>query len=90
MMLPYLEEKVMVGVEYVSLGGVEYSDRQIDAPGFSFLKEFRLDWQTPVWTFEVNGQVLEKRILMPYGNNTVYVSYSLVKGKSLEVVSPIK
>jgi len=85
MMLPYLEEKVMVGVEYVSLGGVEYSDRQIDAPGFSFLKEFRLDWQTPVWTFEVNGQVLEKRILMPYGNNTVYVSYSLVKGKSLEV-----
>lgn len=84
MMLPYLEENVKIGNDFVPLGGIEYSDK-LDTPGFSYLQEFRLDWQTPVWTFAIDGKVLEKKIFMPHGQNTVYVSYRLIQGDALSL-----
>jgi predicted glycogen debranching enzyme len=42
--------------------------------------EFRLEAGLPVWVFEKNGFVLEKRLLMPYRQNTVHVNYRLVQG----------
>jgi predicted glycogen debranching enzyme len=44
------------------------------------LREFRLELGLPVWRYELNGAVLEKRIVMPYGQNTVHVCYRLVEG----------
>jgi predicted glycogen debranching enzyme len=44
------------------------------------LAEFRLEAGLPVWKYEVDDFVLEKRLLMPHGQNTVYVSYRLVAG----------
>ena len=44
------------------------------------LAEFRLEMGLPVWRYEVGELVLEKRLLLPYRQNTVHVSYRLVAG----------
>jgi predicted glycogen debranching enzyme len=44
------------------------------------LKEFRLELGLPVWIYEVDGLVIEKRVLMPHGQNTTYLTYRLLKG----------
>ena len=45
--------------------------------GTRHLAEFRLEDGLPVWRYEVGGFCLEKRVLMPRGQNTVYVRYTL-------------
>jgi predicted glycogen debranching enzyme len=45
------------------------------------LVEFRLELGLPVWRFELPGVVIEKRLLMPYGQNSVHVTYRLLGGK---------
>jgi predicted glycogen debranching enzyme len=41
--------------------------------------EFRLEAGLPVWRFEADGLVFEKRLLMPHAQNTVHVNYKLLK-----------
>lgn len=43
--------------------------------------EFRLEAGLPVWRYEVDGFVLEKRLFLPCGQNTVHVTYLLLSGK---------
>ncbi len=45
------------------------------------LSEFRLESGLPVWRYEVDGFVLEKRLFLPYRQNTVHVTYLLLSGK---------
>ena len=45
------------------------------------LVEFRLELGLPVWRYELPGAVIEKRVLMPYGQNTVHVTYRLLDGR---------
>ena len=45
------------------------------------LIEFRLELGLPVWRYRVNGCLIEKRIVMPHGQNTVHVSYTLLEGE---------
>ncbi len=47
------------------------------------VSEFRLDGGLPVWRYEIAGFVLEKRLLMPYRQNTVHITYRLVAGKGM-------
>src|SRR5579871_6445456 len=42
--------------------------------------EFRLEAGLPVWRYESDGLVFEKRLLMPYRQNTIHVTYRLLKG----------
>jgi predicted glycogen debranching enzyme len=42
--------------------------------------EFRLEAGLPVWRYEAGGLVLEKRLIMPYGQNTVHITYRLAAG----------
>ncbi len=35
----------------------------------------------PVWTYEIDGIIIEKTILLPHGQNTVHVCYRLLKGE---------
>jgi predicted glycogen debranching enzyme len=44
------------------------------------LVEFRLELGLPVWRYALDGYTIEKRVLMPYGQNTVHVSYRLLGG----------
>jgi predicted glycogen debranching enzyme len=41
------------------------------------LSEFRLEVGLPVWRYQVAGFVLEKRLVMPYGQNTTHITYKL-------------
>ena len=43
------------------------------------LVEFRLDLGLPTWRFEGSGFAIEKRVLMPYRQNTVHVTYRVVE-----------
>ncbi len=45
------------------------------------LREFRLETGLPVWRYEVDGFVLEKRLILPYRQNTVHITYLLLSGK---------
>jgi predicted glycogen debranching enzyme len=62
---------------------LSFTDAPADAPpppAPSPLSSFRLDQGIPVWTFASQGQVVEKRVLMPYGQNTTHIIYSRVTG----------
>jgi predicted glycogen debranching enzyme len=42
------------------------------------LVEFRLEFGLPTWRFEGSGYAVEKRVLMPYRQNTVHITYRVV------------
>ena len=44
------------------------------------LVEFRLELGLPVWQYHLDGVTIEKRLLMPYGHNTVHVTYRMLEG----------
>jgi predicted glycogen debranching enzyme len=44
------------------------------------LVEFRVDAGIAVWQFEHEGTVIEKRVAMPYRQNTVVIQYELMSG----------
>jgi predicted glycogen debranching enzyme len=45
-----------------------------------YLTNFALQAGLPVWTYEVNGVSIEKRLVMPHSQNTTYLSYRLTYG----------
>ena len=65
----------------VWLGAEERAGGSLEVHSAPYLKEFRLELGLPVWRFEIDGFVLEKRILMPHQQNTAHVSYRLVAGE---------
>lgn len=77
-MLNHLEECLFLpGRELIQFGGAEPSDPQ-EAKAPNYLIEFRLENQMPVWRYDVKGIVIEKRLLMPYLQNTVHLSFTLL------------
>lgn len=43
-----------------------------------YVREFRLEHGLPIWIFEVEGHVIEKRLLLIHGQNTLHVTYQLL------------
>ncbi|MGH7445022.1 MAG: amylo-alpha-1,6-glucosidase [Longimicrobiales bacterium] len=60
--------------------GATESASALDAPSERYLAGFRLEAALPVWEYDLDGQRLEKRIVMPYSQNTVCIIYRLVGG----------
>ncbi len=52
------------------------------SPPSMALVEFRLELGLPIWRYESDGFVIEKRVLMPYRQNTVHLAYRLVAAPS--------
>jgi predicted glycogen debranching enzyme len=70
----------------VEIGGRELSGQNRDARGHGYLVEFRLEGGLPVWRYDVDGVVIEKRLFMTHMQNTVHVMYELVAGAtSIEI-----
>ena len=44
----------------------------------SVLSEFRLDMGLPIWRYEIDDVVVEKRLYLPYRQNTVHITYRLL------------
>ena len=81
MMLNHLLERVRLPNRHVVWLGDE---DEVAGPNAvdrgNHLVEFRLELGLPVWRFALGDIVIEKRVLMPYGQNTVHVTYRLVEG----------
>jgi len=54
--------------------------QHMQASGQSHLTEFRLEMGLPVWRYRIGELELEKSVLMPHQQNTVHVSYRLIRG----------
>jgi predicted glycogen debranching enzyme len=81
MMLNDLVERLQLSNgEEVQLGGEERAGAPLQLHGADFLREFRLEVGLPVWRYHVNGVTLEKRLLLPRGQNTVYITYRILEG----------
>jgi predicted glycogen debranching enzyme len=50
------------------------------AGAMQFLTGFRLDSGLPVWTYEVAGITIEKRVYLPNRQNTTYINYRVKNG----------
>ena len=65
----------------VEIGGRERSSGDApDSHGTGYLTEFRLETGLPVWRYDVEGLVIEKRVFLPHMQNTVHVIYELLSG----------
>jgi glycogen debranching enzyme len=49
-------------------------------PADAHLVEFRLELGLPIWRYVVQEYLLEKRIVLPHGQNTTQVAYRLLAG----------
>ena len=75
-----VEQLVLPGERIFQLGGEERVGEPLRVHGASYLVDFHLDSGLPVWLFEVEGYKLEKRLLMPHGQNSTFVHYKLLEG----------
>ncbi|HLM56496.1 MAG TPA: amylo-alpha-1,6-glucosidase [Pyrinomonadaceae bacterium] len=62
------------------VGGQERAGGTLELPGARHLTEFRLEEGLPVWRYDLEGAVVEKRVLMLHKQNTVHVNYRVVSG----------
>ena len=81
MMLNDLVERIeLPDGRFVQLAGEERGGGPAKLDVMDYLSEFRLEAGSPVWRYEVGAIVLEKRLVLPHGQNTAFINYSLVSG----------
>jgi predicted glycogen debranching enzyme len=80
MMLNHLEETVAGPGIVWRLTGEEGTDQHVRYPEAGLLEEFVLEQGLPVWRYSHGDFRLEKRIVMPYLQNTTWVIYTLLSG----------
>ncbi len=81
-MLNHLAEQVRLpNDKRLRLGGLETVRGGLSQCGLECLAEFRLEGGLPVWRFQMDDHVVEKRVVMPHEQNSVHVSYRLIRGQ---------
>ncbi|MCW5798651.1 MAG: glycogen debranching enzyme family protein [Nitrospira sp.] len=78
--MPRFDDEVLVDGDAVLLSGAEFSDGRLESDLLPVFDGFSRERQTPVWRIRLKGRRLEKRVIMPYGHNSVYVEYRLLEG----------
>jgi predicted glycogen debranching enzyme len=84
-----LEATVRQGPDIFPLTTNEYTDGTINPHGYHRLESFELDGLIPVFTWAAADVLLEQRIWMVHGQNTTYVTYTLVRASrpiALEII----
>ncbi|HVG20424.1 MAG TPA: amylo-alpha-1,6-glucosidase [Blastocatellia bacterium] len=78
MMLNALYERILLpdGSD-VLLGAEERLDTGLRLNGAKHLAQFELEYGLPVWRYEFGATTVEKRVLLPHGQNTTLVTYSV-------------
>jgi predicted glycogen debranching enzyme len=80
-MLSHVAEQLRVtDGRCLQIGGRERSGDAPDAHGTGYLVEFRLEAGLPVWRYDVDGVIIEKRVCLPHMQNTVHLTYELMSG----------
>ncbi|MDR3635321.1 MAG: amylo-alpha-1,6-glucosidase [Isosphaeraceae bacterium] len=77
LMLAQLSERLaLADGTYAALGFDELAgDDPVARAGIGHLTEFRLEGGLPVWEYEAGGVVLEKRLVLPYLQNTAVITF---------------
>ncbi|HEY6530140.1 MAG TPA: amylo-alpha-1,6-glucosidase [Cellvibrionaceae bacterium] len=76
-MLSRLHEKLHINNEMFLLNEQELTRLPISKIPL-YLREFRLEMGLPVWVYQIQNYILEKRILMQHAHNTVLIQYQLL------------
>jgi len=83
MMLNDLHETVILpDGQRLRLGGEENAGGPALLHGTRHLKDFLLDTGLPVWIYNIGDIVLERRVIMPYRQNSVHITYRMVEGNA--------
>jgi predicted glycogen debranching enzyme len=82
-MLNHLGERLVRGSRSVPLNIEKRVAGPVDPEAAASVSAVRLEGGLPVWDYEWDGMHVEKRILMPYRQNTVHVTYRLVAGPDI-------
>jgi len=81
-MFNYLTEKVQdYDGSMLSFSPDYQSDNIMEYSVSEYLAEFYLDMGIPVWRYDFNDFIIEKLILMPHQQNTVFLIYRMLSGK---------
>jgi predicted glycogen debranching enzyme len=81
MMLNELGECIeLPGGRSVQLSGEERAGDPVKLDAMDHISEFRLEGGTPVWRYEIGEITIEKRLVLPHGQNTSFINYSLLSG----------
>ena len=77
-----LDDSISFGEDPVPLFANQWGDARapVEPNGFRHLTRFHLEGTTPVWSYEIDSAVLEKRVWMTPGANTTYVRYDYRAG----------
>jgi predicted glycogen debranching enzyme len=74
-----IDETLVLGSERFEISSNQFPGT-VNPEGYKFLTEFRLD-PFPIWTFQIDDIVLEKKLFMVYGSNTTVCRWRL-RGKT--------
>lgn len=86
MTLSHLSERVRLADGTVlKLSGEPQTPEDRHVHGINYLTEFRLEMGLPIWRYELSGATIEKQILMPHQQNTVYIIYRLLQGDPIRL-----
>lgn len=76
-----MEYLVLPDGRRVLIGGEEASDPDDPVAVRHYVKEFGLENGLPIWIYEAEGYLIEKRLLLVHGQNTLHVTYHLRSGQ---------
>jgi predicted glycogen debranching enzyme len=85
-MLNHLGERLVRGNRSAPLNIEKRAAGPFDPAAAVGVSAVRLEGGLPVWDYEWDGMHVEKRILMPYRQNTVHVTYRLVDGPDVAML----
>jgi len=85
-MLSKFEETVFFGDARYELSTNQFLNA-VYPEGYKYLKNFRLA-PFPIWTFEIEGIEIEKKVFMVHGSNTTVCQWSVVSRQSSENQRP--
>ena len=77
-----IDDSVSFGGEQTPLFANDWHDGKspVESEGLRYLTRFHLEGATPVWSYGVDGAIIEKQIWMEQGKNTSYVRYHYRSG----------
>lgn len=85
MMLNQVEETLCIEDRKYRLTADDLSQATYTDTVSPFLRNFRLEKGLPVFTYEADEFTLEKYLCMTHTQNTTYITYRLVKGKTAQL-----
>ena len=84
MMLNHLAEDLrLADGRCLLIGGDEPRTSDAEVPGVHHIREFRIEHGLPVWTYDAEGYVIERSVLLVHGQNTVQITYRLLSGQDV-------